>query len=73
MHYVAFLVDHGKAPYRDIAEMNMPGAPMVDYLVIHILGPGSLAWRLFDLGLIGSAILAMVAIARPYDLSLIHI
>jgi hypothetical protein len=67
MHYVAFLVDHGKAPYRDIAEMNMPGAPMVDYLVIHILGPGSLAWRLFDLGLIGSAILAMVAIARPYD------
>ena len=25
MHYVAFLIDHGKVPYRDIVDVNLPG------------------------------------------------
>lgn len=67
MHYVAFLMDHGRVPYRDIAEMNMPGAFLVDDAVMHTLGPGSLAWRIFDLLLMAVATAAMIAIARPKD------
>lgn len=67
MHYVAFLMSQGKVPYRDIADMNMPGALMVDFLVIHTFGPGSLAWRLFDFALMGAAILALIEVARPCD------
>jgi hypothetical protein len=65
MHYVAFLMDHGMRPYRDIAEINMPGAMLVDRLVMHTLGGGSMAWRIFDLLLLGVGIAAMVEIARP--------
>ncbi|MGA7522139.1 MAG: glycosyltransferase family 39 protein [Acidobacteriaceae bacterium] len=67
MHYVAFLMNHGRFPYRDVAEINMPGAFLTDDAVMHTLGPGSLAWRLFDLLLIVAATAAMVAIARPND------
>jgi hypothetical protein len=69
MHYVAFLMDHGMSPYRDIVDMNMPGAILTEFAVIHTFGAGSLAWRVFDLSLIGTAILAMVAIAWPVDWS----
>lgn len=66
-HYIAFLMDHGMAPYRDIPDMNMPGAFLVEWLVMHTYGGGSLAWRLFDL----TALLAMGAglliLAWPYD------
>lgn len=67
MHYVAFLTDHGLRPYREIAEYNMPGAFLVDEAVIHGLGAGSVAWRVFDLMLIGVGIGAMVAISWPED------
>ena len=67
MHYVAFLMGQGKVPYRDIGNINMPGALAVDFLVIHTLGPGSVAWRLFDFALMGAAILALIEVARPYD------
>lgn len=67
MHYGAFLLDHGFAPYRQIIDMNMPGAMLVDWAVIHTLGPGALAWRLFDFVLMAVAAAAMIAIARPHD------
>jgi len=67
MHYVAFLMVRAKTPYRDIVEMNMPGALMVDFLVIHTLGAGSMAWRAFDFALMGASILAMIEVARPRD------
>ena len=38
MHYVTFLMDHGKAPYRDIIDMNMPGTYMIEWLVMHAIG-----------------------------------
>ena len=65
MHYVAFLIDHGLKPYRDIADINMPGAWLTDYVVIHALGGGPLAWRVFDLLLAGVALASMTAIAGP--------
>jgi len=69
MHYIAFLMDHGNAPYRDIADYNFPGAYLIDYAVMHTLGGGSLAWRMFDFGLVLSGGLAMISIARPYGRS----
>ena len=64
--YVCFLMDHGMAPYRDIVEMNMPGIYLVNWTVLHTLGGGSLAWRIFDLGLLCAGTGAIMAIARPY-------
>lgn len=66
MHYVVFLMDQRQAPYRDIADINLPGSYLIDYTVMHTLGGGSLAWRCFDLIVLLSSTLAMVSIARPY-------
>lgn len=66
MHYIGFLMDHGNSPYSDIADINLPGAYLIDYAVMHTLGGGSLAWRLFDLSLMICGTLAMISIARPY-------
>jgi hypothetical protein len=65
--YLCFLMDHGMAPYRDIIEMNMPGTYMVHLTVMHTLGSGALAWRIFDLLLLGAISAAMIAIAWPYS------
>ena len=67
MHYVVFLMDHGRIPYRDIVDINMPGTYLIEGLVIHVFGGGSLAWRIFDFSLIGVAAAAMAAIACPYS------
>jgi hypothetical protein len=67
MHYEAFLLDHGFAPYRQIVDVNLPGCFLLDWTVIHLFGPGALAWRIFDFALIAAAAAAMIAIARPYD------
>lgn len=66
IHYVAFLMDHGFAPYRQIVELNMPGAYLVEWVLIHILGGGSLSWRILDFALMAAIGIAMVLIARPY-------
>jgi hypothetical protein len=44
LHYVVFLMDHGRAPYREILDMNMPGTYMLEWGVMHILGGGSGGW-----------------------------
>ncbi len=65
MHYGAFLLSHGFAPYRQIIDINFPGCFLLDWTVIHTFGPGALGWRLFDFALMGAAAAAMFAIARP--------
>ncbi len=65
MHYVVFLMDHGRAPYRDIVEMNMPGSYMLEWLAIHILGGGATGWWLWDTLSGVLAILAARSIAGP--------
>jgi len=67
MHYVAFLIDRGKVPYRDIVDVNMPGTYAVEWMVVHLFGSGSLAWRLFDIALGLAATLEMMAICWPED------
>lgn len=65
--YLCFLMDHGFAPYRYLIEMNMPGIYLTNWSVAHLLGTGSLSWRVFDLLLIFASVGAMVCIARTYD------
>lgn len=66
-HYGNFLIAHGFVPYRDILDMNMPGAYLFDGWATKLFGGGDLGWRLFDLALLGALSVAMVVIARPYD------
>ncbi len=55
------------APYRVLGDMNMPGALLVEWIVMHTLGGGDIAWRVFDFGSLAVAAGAMLYIARPYD------
>ncbi len=67
MHYVNYLTDHGFAPYREIGDMNMPGAYFMERFCVTVFGPGDLAFRLYDIFLMSVMIAAMIAIAWPYD------
>ena len=67
IHYVSFLMDHGWAPYRQIGDMNMPGAYMLEHLALHLYGSSDLGWRLYDFTLCLIAGFSMVAIARRTD------
>ena len=67
MHYVVFLLQHGMAPYRGVVDINMPGAWFVEWAAMHVLGGGSLGWRIFDLLVDAGCIAALMAIAWPYD------
>lgn len=66
IHYVVFMLEHHHAPYRDLIDFQMPGTYAVDWLVMHALGTGALAWRIYDLGLLVLAGLALFTICRPY-------
>ncbi len=67
MHYIVFLMERGMLPYRDIVDMNMPGSYLVEWVQMHVFGPGAMGLRLFDLALMGTATLAMLFIAWPQD------
>ncbi|HEY0760287.1 MAG TPA: hypothetical protein VGD59_13630 [Acidisarcina sp.] len=67
LHYINFLIAHGFVPYRDVHDMNMPGAYLLDSWQMHIFGPGDVAWRFYEYFLIGCLLAAMMVIALPYD------
>jgi hypothetical protein len=67
MHYINFLMDKGFAPYRDITDINMPGAYLIEGWGMHIFGGGDLGWRVYDFALLGLLGAATVVIALPYD------
>ncbi len=67
MHYVAFLMDHGRVPYRDVIDINMPGTYGLEWGAIHLLGPGAAAWRAFDLGLLVLCLGATVWMTAEID------
>jgi hypothetical protein len=64
---VVFLMDHGMAPYRDIIDINMPAAYMIEWTIVHVFGAGTAAWRFFDILTMLFAIGAACWIAVPYD------
>jgi hypothetical protein len=49
IHYVVFMLGHGYAPYSYIKDINLPGAYLLDAFVIHVLGPGPVGERAYDL------------------------
>jgi hypothetical protein len=52
MHYIAWRILDGAAPYRDLFDMNFPGVYAAHLLLLLTLGPGDPAFRAFDLGLL---------------------
>jgi hypothetical protein len=65
MHYVAWLIAQGGVPYRDAFDMNLPGAYLLHVAVLHVGGPGDLAWRLFDLAWLAATGALLWAYCRP--------
>jgi hypothetical protein len=55
IHYIAFLIERGWAPYRQLGDMNMPGSFLIELAAMHLFGMGALAWRLFDFTLLAIA------------------
>jgi hypothetical protein len=55
MHYMGWLIERGWVPYRDFADMNMPGSYLIELAAMHVFGTGDLAWRLFDFSLLAAA------------------
>ena len=62
IHYIAFLISRGWAPYHQLGDMNMPGSYLIELAAMHVFGMGALAWRLFDftLLLVASACFALI-------------
>jgi hypothetical protein len=67
MHYISFLIDHGKVPYKDIYDINMPGAYLTERWALAVFGGSDLGWRMYEYTLLGSMTAAMIVIAMPYD------
>jgi hypothetical protein len=65
MHYVVFLIDHGRVPYREIGDMNFPGAYLPDWVIIRTFGGDALAWRIYDLFLLLLGGVSLYVITRP--------
>jgi hypothetical protein len=66
MHYVAWLIADGAAPYRDVFDMNFPGTYLMHLAVLRLLGPGDGAWRLFDLAWLATGAGAVAFLAAPW-------
>ena len=65
IHYIAFLIGRGWAPYRQLGDMNMPGSYLVELAAMHVFGPGALAWRLFDFAVcLGGGVAMLAACGR---------
>jgi hypothetical protein len=66
MHYLAWRIAEGAAPYRDLFDMNVPGVYLLHLGVLRALGPGDAAWRAFDLAWLALGAGAVAALAAPW-------
>ncbi len=66
MHYIAWRISEGAAPYRDLFDMNFPGVYLFHLAVVKLLGTGDGAWRAVDLGTTVVAALLVAALAAPW-------
>jgi hypothetical protein len=64
IHYIGFVIAHGRAPYRDLGDMNMPGSYLIEMAVMKTFGGGALAWRIFDFSLLAIAAGAYSVVTR---------
>lgn len=71
MHYVVLLMQRGMAPYREIGDINLPGAYVPEWLSsslasgLHV--PAAAMWRVMDAMALLLTGAAMMKIARPYS------
>src|SRR5688572_31820122 len=66
LHYIAWRLADGAAPYRDVFDMNQPGVYLLHLAVLKTLGAGDVAWRAFDLAWLALTALAVAAVAAPW-------
>lgn len=62
IRYAIFLISKGFAPYRQIVDINLPGAYLLDWLTLHLFGSGILGLRLYDGLLLATSGLAMALV-----------
>jgi len=65
MFFVAQRIAEGWAPYRDVLDMNMPGAYLISLAVLSVAGLSDLAWRLVDLGALAGIAFCVFWVVRP--------
>ena len=66
MHYIAWRIAHGAVPYRDLFDMNQPGAYVIHLGVLTLLGDGDVAWRVFDVAWLALGAGAIAWFAAPW-------
>jgi hypothetical protein len=66
MHYISWRIGEGAVPYRDLFDMNFPGAYLLHRGVLALLGGGDLAFRVFDLAWLGGTCALLAAYSRPF-------
>jgi hypothetical protein len=66
MHYIAWRIGEGAAPYRDLFDMNFPGVYLLHMGVLALFGPGDAGWRAFDLVWLAGTSIAAAALAAPW-------
>jgi hypothetical protein len=66
LHYIAFLIAHGLAPYRQIIDVNTPGAYLSELFGLFLFGPSDLGWRIYEYCILAMCIGACLVIARQY-------
>ncbi|HEY5330780.1 MAG TPA: hypothetical protein VIJ79_12905 [Acidobacteriaceae bacterium] len=65
MHYVVFLIHHGKLPYSEIGDMNMPGTYLAEQTAMAVFGWGDLSWRVYEFLLLAFMTASAIVIAGP--------
>jgi hypothetical protein len=66
MHYIAWRIGDGAAPYRDLFDMNFPGVYLLHGLALKLFGAGDAGWRVFDLAWLTATSLAAAGLALPW-------
>lgn len=65
MHYIAWRIGDGAAPYRGLFDMNFPGVYLLHMFALELFGAGDSGWRVFDLAWLAGTSLAAAALAAP--------
>ena len=63
MHYIVFLMHHGLTPYKDIADVNLPGTYALESAAMWLFGDGAAGWRVYDFALLVAALGACLLLA----------
>ncbi len=66
MHYIAWRIGEGAAPYRDLFDMNFPGVYLVHRAALGLFGAGDGGWRAFDLLWLAATSGCAAALAAPW-------